>query len=417
MNLHISVSTAALLSIASSILAEAPEPKFRAVTIDPRVQIGYGVAIGDVDGDKRPDILMADKKQFVWYRNPGPEKMDGPWERFLLAENLTSKDNVCLAAQDIDGDGKCEVAVGAEWNPGDTEKSGAVFYLIPPDDRTQPWEAVKLHAEPTVHRMRWFKDGERWKLIVLPLHGRGNRNGEGAPVQMLMYDPPQDRRGEWKTSVVDASLHMTHNFEIGPDNTILVAGKEGVAMLKRAGDKWDRSWFVQQSAAGGATAPSATAGENAEFQGAGEVRFCRAGTGTMRVATVEPMHGNAAVVYLPTPESGPGAGGRVVLTGEMSEGHALGCADFLGTGEDQIAVGWRGSPQKPRPVGIKLFTPADAKGGKWRESAIDDNEMAAEDLQVTDLNGDGKPDIVASGRSTKNLKIYLNETVPAVAGK
>jgi len=26
-----------------------------------------------------------------------------------------------------------------------------------------------------------------------------------------------------------------------------------------------------------------------------------------------------------------------------------------------------------------------------------------------DLNADGKPDIVASGRSTKNLKIYWNK--------
>jgi hypothetical protein len=36
--------------------------------------------------------------------------------------------------------------------------------------------------------------------------------------------------------------------------------------------------------------------------------------------------------------------------------------------------------------------------------------MACEDIQVMDLNGDGKPDIVASGRATKNLKIYWNKS-------
>lgn len=403
----VSLTTAALFVLAAGAVAEPPQPKFRAITIDPKVQIGYGVAIADVDGDKYPDILLADKKQFVWYRNPGPEKIDGPWERFLLAENLTPKDNVCIAAQDIDGDGKCEVAVGAEWNPGDTENSGAVFYLIPPTDRTQPWEAVKLHAEPTVHRMRWYKDGEKWKLIVLPLHGRGNRNGEGAPVQMLMYDRPQDPRAEWKTSVVDASLHMTHNFEIAPDNTIFVAGKEGIATLKRNGEGWDRSWFVQGGQ--GDKTPEQSPWVNPEFQGAGEVRLCRAGGPLPWVATVEPMHGNAAVVYIPSSASGQGAK-RVVLTSTMADGHALGCADFLGTGKDQIAVGWRGNPQQLRPIGIKLFTALDEKGTQWRESFIDENEMATEDLQVADLNGDGKPDIIAAGRSTKNLKIYLNET-------
>ena len=35
--------------------------------------------------------------------------------------------------------------------------------------------------------------------------------------------------------------------------------------------------------------------------------------------------------------------------------------------------------------------------------------MACEDLKIADLNGDGKPDIIASGRATKNLVIYWNE--------
>src|SRR5215472_1405160 len=117
-----------------ALAADAPGvPEFRTVQIDSKVEIGYGLAIADVDGDGHPDILLADKKRFVWYRNPG-------WERFVMAENLTPLDNVCIAAQDLDGDGKAEVAVGGQWNPGDTVNSGAVFYLVPPPDRTQKWE-------------------------------------------------------------------------------------------------------------------------------------------------------------------------------------------------------------------------------------------------------------------------------------
>jgi hypothetical protein len=36
--------------------------------------------------------------------------------------------------------------------------------------------------------------------------------------------------------------------------------------------------------------------------------------------------------------------------------------------------------------------------------------MATEDLMVGDFNGDGRPDIVAAGRSTRNVRIYWNET-------
>ena len=85
--------------------AELPLPKFEPQVVDPHVQIGYGVAIGDVDGDGKPDILLADKRQIVWYRN-------GDWQRHVMAEGLTPQDNVCITARDVFGDGKLQVAVG-----------------------------------------------------------------------------------------------------------------------------------------------------------------------------------------------------------------------------------------------------------------------------------------------------------------
>jgi hypothetical protein len=36
--------------------------------------------------------------------------------------------------------------------------------------------------------------------------------------------------------------------------------------------------------------------------------------------------------------------------------------------------------------------------------------MACENLKVADLNDDGKPDIIAAGRATNNLKIYWNKS-------
>src|SRR5215472_6649718 len=133
---------AALLVCCCSVLPAAEAaPHFRAVEIDSHIEIGYGLTVADVDGDGKPDILLADKKQIVWYKNPS-------WQKFVIAENLTPLDDVCVAASDIDGDGKAEIAVGAQWNPGDTINSGAVFYLIPPVDRTQKWEPVALHHEP-----------------------------------------------------------------------------------------------------------------------------------------------------------------------------------------------------------------------------------------------------------------------------
>jgi hypothetical protein len=41
---------------------------------------------------------------------------------------------------------------------------------------------------------------------------------------------------------------------------------------------------------------------------------------------------------------------------------------------------------------------------------VDDNGMACEDVALADLNADGKLDIIAAGRRTKNVKIYWNES-------
>lgn len=428
----------ALLFVPALVFAaEPPVPQFRAVTIDDKIQIGYGLAIADVDGDKLPDILLADKKQYVWYRNPGKAKAGDPaaWTKYILAENLTEKDNVCIAAQDIDGDGKAEVAVGAEWNPGDTEKSGAVFYLQAPADRTQPWKAIKFpEVEPTTHRMRWIKvdsakpasDKEkptaRWALLVQPLHGRGNKNGEGAPVKVLLYHPPEPLSAAetvpWKSEVVDESLHSSHNFSrlsiagsvsAGMSDGLLLGGKEGLVSLRYSGGKWQR------------TEPP-MAGEKPP--GIGEVRLGSLATGTQFIATVEPMHGNALAVYLPEKVgAGPAPLMRHVLTDKLMEGHALACGNILGglanlTASDQIVIGWRGKLNQPGgSIGVAVWTPLDARGEKWRETVIDPGGMACEDLQLADLDGDGKLDIIAAGRATKNVKIYFNATAAAPTEK
>src|SRR5436190_12694650 len=228
----------ALLSLilpALSLVA-VDQAAFRAQEIDNKIEIGYGLAIADVDGDKKADILLADKKQIVWYEAPN-------WTKHVIAENLTSLDNVCIAAQDIDGDGKAEVAVGAGWNPGDTVNSGALFYLIPPSDRTQKWEPVTLHHEPTIHRIKWVKGADgKYGLVSIPLHGRGNKNGEGAGVKHEFYHVPADVKTEWKRTLIDEDMHMTHNFDVlqtgAKGNYLLIAGKEAIRLYSPAQKGW-----------------------------------------------------------------------------------------------------------------------------------------------------------------------------------
>src|SRR5207253_2999341 len=97
-----------------------------------------------------------------------------------------------------------------------TLNSGSVHYLIAPADRTQKWEVVDLPHEPTVHRMKWVRFPNGFKLVVLPLHGKGNKNAQGDGVKILAYSHGKTMK-DWRTDVIDDTLHLTHNLEICPD--------------------------------------------------------------------------------------------------------------------------------------------------------------------------------------------------------
>lgn len=357
--------------------------QFEAQVLDADVSIGYGLAIGDVDGDGKEDIMLADKTEYVWYKN-------GKWARKVITRHLTAKDNVCLSARDLTGDGKVEIAVGAQWNPGNTEdvyQSGSVHLLQRPDDIRKSWPAIHLYHEPTIHRMHWLRVGEMaYQLLVLPLHGIGNKRGEGTGVNLLSY-PWSGSQTHLQATIVPTGMHMTHNFDIiqgeGNRESVIVGGKEGIQQFDWNGNSWEGTWLV-------------------EGHGFGELRQGRTKKGGNFIAGIEPIHGNILSVHSSDKK---GKMQREVLAEDLNQGHALACADLLGTGEDQIVVGWR-NPNAEGKTGIRLYE-RQKKGG-WKMHLIDDNVMACEDLKVADLNQDGKPDIIAAGRASHNLIIYWN---------
>ncbi len=370
-----------LLAISPTLLAA--KPQIEAQVIDPEIGIGYGLEITDMNGDGKPDIILVDKDNVAWYENPS-------WTKHVIAGHLTEKDHVCLAARDITGDGRAEVAIGAQWFPKDTQDSGAVFLLETNGNRADAWKHTALHHEPTVHRMHWVKGtGDNYFLTVLPLHGRGNNigTGEGAGIKILGYK-------DGGTFLINDQFHKAHNYDIvargkKQPEALLVASMEGVHLLTPAKGKWKSSQLSSEQA--------------------GEVRHGKLPNGKPFVTSIEPMHGNAVVVNT-FDKIGHNAKhlSRSVLVDNYIQGHALATADLLGNGSDQIIAGRRGARPND-PVGIQLFA-SNKDGSRWELVLdIDKGTMACEDLKVGDLNGDGKPEVVACGRRTKNVVIYWNK--------
>ncbi len=388
-------------------------PTFEPLEIDPNVgRVCYAVQTADVDGDGDLDVCALSEDAVLWYENP-------TWTRHEFARGATRRDNVCFAPRDLDGDGRVDFALGAYWAPSDTRGSGTLQWLTRSGGdgvgADASWQVVPIAKEPTIHRMGFgdVKGSGNPQLIVVPLQGRGTSGpqwDQGQGVRILVFDVPDDPFTEaWPMEVADDTLHTTHNFQAldldddGRDE-LLIGAWEGLFLLDRDDEgRWQRTKL-------GIGSPEAT-----PFAGVSEVKLGRLEDGTRYIATIEPWHGQDVVVYL-EPASNPleTLWTRTVIDTPVRSGHAVWCVDLDGDPDDELVIGHRnpnpdGGPG-PQGPGIRAYDPVRGPDGSlgFTPHIIDDGGVAVEDLRVDDLDGDGRPELIAGGRATHNLKIYWN---------
>ena len=389
-----------VIFISVTTLTQEARPGFKEQIVDPNVGVGYAVTVADINQDGKTDIVVVTENpdQVVWYENPS-------WTRRVIVEASPILP-VCIQPLDVDGDGKVELIMGADWRPSNTKTGGTVWLLQRPSDLNQPWTPIKIDEEPTMHRMRLIDaDGKgRKELLCAPLHGREATGpewwkGNGASLYILRR-PANPFKEPWKRELISNELHITHNvwpldWDKDGKEEILAASYEGVFLFKKAPNG---TWGKQQLGGG-----------DPETHGAGEVKVGRLPDGKRYIATVEPWHGHQAVVYTPPDQSGQ-LWKRQVLIENHKGGHAVWAADLTGTGIDSLIVGFRGVPEgKVEDAIVYLFHPLDGAGERWEKHVLDAKGLGSEDVICTDLNADGKIDIIGVGRSTKNVKIYWNE--------
>ncbi len=397
-----------VLTCAANGPARGAELHFRPQEISNRLTVGYATRLVDMNDDARPDIVVVDTERVVWFENPR-------WQMHTLIEHQTKKDNVSIAAADIDGDGKVDFALGADWRPADTRASGSLQWISRGPAGDGPWNVHPIGVEPTIHRIQFadFDADGRPELIVVPLFGRGTSAPDyaEAPLRILSYRIPADPvKGPWTAEVINEELHVAHNFhptDLNRDGRLdlLVASFEGISLLERsASGAWKRTLI---GAGNQQSRPS---------RGASEIKHGRLASGADYLATIEPWHGFQVVVYTRPEGGGTSADGspalwpRQVLDEELKWGHAVWCANLDDDADEELIIGVRDTKDAEHPCGLRIYDPSDAQGASWRKQVFDPAGVAIEDLTVGDLDGDGRQDVVAVGRHTKNVRIYWNET-------
>ena len=147
---------------------------------------GEGLAVADVSGDGRPDIIIGGR----WYQNPG-DVLEGEWRehRYVGDEAFAAHwadGDVAVAVGDLNGDGRAEIAL----SPAEGEGRLAWFERL--DDLSQPWleHVLEPHLDHAHALEMGDMDGDgRPDLVCAKMHQATepqevfiwlNREGEGA---------------------------------------------------------------------------------------------------------------------------------------------------------------------------------------------------------------------------------------------
>ena len=374
-----------LLGLTFTTFGDDAFPTFKAKVIDPDIgKVCYAVTLADVDGDGQQDIVAVSENRVLWYQNP-------TWKPRVIIEDQTPTDNVCIAPMDIDGDGKIDFALGAGWT-----KIGTIHWLSRNGSLDDRWQVHKIGEERWLHRMRFADvlNKGRPQLVISPLNAT-IADGARLTAFEIPDDPANDR---WRPTIMNAELNRMHNHwhdDFDRDGVIdtLTASREGVHLIQRTSDGWSKTKLGTGMLA-----------DDPNQSGAGEIKSGRLKNGKWFIATVEPMHGTSLVVYTAPNKKGD-LWDRHVVDDGFTRGHALWTSDVDNDGSDEIVFGHSDTPKVP---GVNVYDASDDSGTKWQKHVVDAGPMATEDLIVADLTGDGRPDIVAGGRATHNVKLYVN---------
>ena len=300
------------------------------------------------------------------------------------------------------------MALASGFDLDHAETGGDLWWARPGASPDSEWSLRPIGRIPGSHRLRWADlDGDgQLELVVVPIVGAGARPPDySVPAQITWFQMPEAllsghaqaalaRSSKWMPHLIDDTLNLVHGVHVmdwngdGRDE-ILTASARGVNLFmakgKGANLEWSRTLL--------------TPGDQTErYHGASEIDVGKI-RGKRFLATIEPWHGDKVVVY---PRRKNGFTERLVIDSSFKSGHALVCADLDGDGNDEIVAGYRGPG-----TSLFIYHAKDDQGTAWERETLD-TEMAASCLAIADINGDGRPDIVAIGSSTANVKWYEN---------
>lgn len=293
----------------------------------------------DVDGDGHPDLIVIGfpGEKAVWLQNPGPS--GGPWQEHLISETAC---NESPAFADVNSDGRPELILSLN--------ESVLCWLTPGEDPTTPWRAYPISAPGAPGTARYAHG-----------LGVGDVDGDGRPEVLC-------RHGYWspRADPRDGPWHFTP-APLGPDCAhmhVYDLNGDGVPDVISSSAHLKGIWWFEQ----------------------------RRGLAGSEWTQHE-------------------------IDASWSQSHAVLLADLDGDGRPELVTGkrfWAHGPQgdvEPNhPAVLYWYRPVTRPDGSvsWSRHLIDDDSGVGTQFSIADINGDGRPDVITANKKG----VFVFEQLP-----